>query len=230
MRKIAVATGIVFSMFFGASHSQATSFVAIDGWQVGDALLTRDTSTGLDWLDLTVTHDKSVNNILTDGFGGLVNLGFRVATVGEVGSLLTNAGATIGTDGIRSTENYSPAVELITFIGCVLCQATGNPFPGNAAFQGATISSTGGLRWGFAAAYPDGTGFVGISGVDQFSFAHHQLGSGVFLVRNTPALDTFFPGGGPPHTLPLPSSLSLLGISLIGLMLAWRLSSKYTSL
>jgi hypothetical protein len=62
----------------------------------GDQLITYDTDTNLQWLNLTATANRSVNEVLA-GFGGFTTTyGFRYATGGEVGSLLQHAGISKG--------------------------------------------------------------------------------------------------------------------------------------
>ena len=54
--------------------------------------ITRDTGTGLDWLDVTETSGLSVNEVLAElGTGGLYE-GWRYATATEVDQLITNFG------------------------------------------------------------------------------------------------------------------------------------------
>lgn len=58
----------------------------------GDQLLTLDTVTGLEWLNLTVTANHSYLDVLA-GFGGFIGVfGFRYATSTEIGTLYINAG------------------------------------------------------------------------------------------------------------------------------------------
>jgi hypothetical protein len=58
----------------------------------GDQLLTLDTATGLEWLNLTVTANHSYLDVLA-GFGGFLGVfGFRYATSTEVGTLYIHAG------------------------------------------------------------------------------------------------------------------------------------------
>jgi hypothetical protein len=58
----------------------------------GDGLLTYDDATGLQWLDLTATLGKSVNEVV-GGFGGYRASGFRYASTVEVERLYMDAGA-----------------------------------------------------------------------------------------------------------------------------------------
>jgi hypothetical protein len=91
MKRMSLMIALV--IIFGLTATTYAALIEIDGWTVGDKRLTRDTNTGLDWMDLTVTVDKSIDNILVNHFGNLVDLGFRVATQTEVIGLFANAGA-----------------------------------------------------------------------------------------------------------------------------------------
>ena len=62
----------------------------------GDGLLTLDTDTNLEWLGLTATANRSVNEVL-GGFGGFATThGFRYATGADLGTLYAHAGITKG--------------------------------------------------------------------------------------------------------------------------------------
>lgn len=62
-------------------------------WLVaGDGLITQDTESGLEWLDLTQTLDRSYNDVLSElGSDGEFD-GFRHASKGEWEALLSHAG------------------------------------------------------------------------------------------------------------------------------------------
>ena len=81
----------------------------------GDALITRDTVTGLEWLDVTQTANRSFNEISTKFGVGQEFAGFRYATVEEVTVLFTNAGITV-LEG-SSSENFVPVTELLELTG-----------------------------------------------------------------------------------------------------------------
>ena len=58
----------------------------------GPNTITRDTDTGLDWLDLTLSTNRSYDDVITQfGIGGDYS-GFRHATVAEVIELWNHAG------------------------------------------------------------------------------------------------------------------------------------------
>jgi len=58
-----------------------------------DGLLTIDTATGLEWLDVSATKGLSVNDILA-GSGGWLGAGFRYADFGDLSTLFTDGGMT----------------------------------------------------------------------------------------------------------------------------------------
>jgi len=78
-------------MWLASAGANAT-LVSTDLALPGDGLLTYDSATGLQWLDLTATLGKSVNEVL-GGYGGYIDTGFRYATTAEVEQLYLDAGA-----------------------------------------------------------------------------------------------------------------------------------------
>ena len=66
------------------SGQVGAALLAVDAWETGDGKLTRDTEIGLDWLDLSITNGLSVNDILVDNYGGLLDYGFQWATTDVV--------------------------------------------------------------------------------------------------------------------------------------------------
>ena len=78
----------------------------------GDGLLTLDTNTGLEWLDLTVTENMSVTTVSAQfGSGGSYE-GFQYASAGEVGQLFTDAGLTAFTTTFATVGSNSEPVQL----------------------------------------------------------------------------------------------------------------------
>lgn len=88
----------------------------------GDTTL--DTETGLEWLDLTQTVNKSWNGILA-GDGGFIADRYRVATSQEVLTLFEHAGID-PISGNHTIANYEPALRLLELLGCLVnCGADG---------------------------------------------------------------------------------------------------------
>jgi len=87
----------------------------------GDALLTLDTETNLEWLDLTATLNLSFSQAGTSSY--VTDLGFRHATTAEVALLFQEAGGAINTAFLASN---TPAVQLLLdLLGCTNASSCG---------------------------------------------------------------------------------------------------------
>lgn len=83
----------------------AQALLESDDWKTpGDNLITRDTDSGLEWLDLTATSNLSYDYVSARLGIGEEFEGFRYANGAEVATLWTNAGGTAPYDGY-STAN-----------------------------------------------------------------------------------------------------------------------------
>jgi len=85
MRALAALLLVFFATF---APPAAATLISVDGGNV-----TRDTSSGLDWLDLTLTAGLSYNEILA-GAGGWLDAGWRYATGSELCSMVRSEGFT----------------------------------------------------------------------------------------------------------------------------------------
>ncbi|MEC5217149.1 hypothetical protein RCH09_002106 [Actimicrobium sp. GrIS 1.19] len=93
MRKSIITTlGAVFFVL-GESSGQASTLVSMDLLGSGDGLLTVDSTTNLQWLDIPATQGLSVDQVL-GGSGGWAGRGFRYATFDEIKGFLVDAGLT----------------------------------------------------------------------------------------------------------------------------------------
>lgn len=142
----------------------------------GDGLLTYDTVTRLEWLDLTATKGLTGNEVLS-GAGGWVLDRFRYPTGDELSVLFLHAGLG-STSDVWMQELYAPARDFLSLIGAtrvnepngpaLYSEAAGlyrNPFafPGN-GMSIAVVATLAG--W----VLPDGT--VGSSGYLQHRQAY----------------------------------------------------------
>ena len=92
--------------------------------------VTRDTSTGLDWLDVTQTQGVSVDQV-NAGFGGFIAAGWRFATAAELCGLFASPGDTLSncpsTDiTVFDTLSSASASTLASLLG----NTSFNPNPG----------------------------------------------------------------------------------------------------
>lgn len=189
--------------------------VEIDLNAPGDGLVTRDTETGLDWLDVGgVTTGLSYDAVMA-GAGGWITSGWRYATQAEICGLFvdhTEATACTFDSGIISWP--TDAANLITLLG-----STGS------TFGGTEISTfTSGL-------YDDGTG--GAAGEAKVEVFSTFPPSGIFLLRTraTPDLvpsgtasstrGSFLVRATPPAVPALPTG-GIAVITALLLLEAWR--------
>jgi hypothetical protein len=95
----------------------SAALIEVDLFTQGDKLLTLDTSTGLEWLDLTVTENESYNSII-GGFGGFITgEGFRYATEAEIAALRGQAGI-VDLTGTSVAANRTGVDLLLLLMGC----------------------------------------------------------------------------------------------------------------
>lgn len=79
-----------------------------------DGLLTLDSKTGLEWLDLTSTGNRSFASVI-EGYGGFTTTyGLRVASRLEVSTLIADAG---GVNGFGSPASIDAASKLLLYFG-----------------------------------------------------------------------------------------------------------------
>ncbi len=112
---ITVAT-VCLAIMLMTYHVDAALF-SIDDAKFGTDSVTRDTDSGLEWLDLWPwTLGDTYNQVSAElGAGGLYE-GWRYASLAEVNALYTNAGIP-HTGGGWHPDNYTPIVDLTDLIG-----------------------------------------------------------------------------------------------------------------
>jgi hypothetical protein len=194
-RSIFTAALLMFALLFAPfTHAELLKVDLVAG--SSDGKLTRDTLTGLDWLDVTLTVNQNYDQVRT---GEFYRQGFRHATKAEVDLLFHNAG--LVDDGFDvSFTQPNEAYALIALLGSTY----GSPTSAN------TMGLTGSDFFGNTVTtdnYPIGTRFSALLGKVQYmdlrSFGSQLIGEahftgghpfsdeaslsyGSFLVRPTP--------------------------------------------
>jgi len=109
----------LLALILGAASSSASAELLSMDWQTtGDNLLTQDTMSGLQWLDLTETYGSPVGTVSAElGTGGQFE-GFRFATDAEVENFWLNFGIDLSAGAPTSAASLDSNVETaVGFLG-----------------------------------------------------------------------------------------------------------------
>jgi hypothetical protein len=107
------------SIFPSISQS---ALISTDDHMYGAGALTLDSTTKLEWLDISITANRSYNDINSQlGIGGEFE-GFRYATQSDIEQFWNNAGI-FDFSNTYITNNYTPIKNLITLIGATTAPA-----------------------------------------------------------------------------------------------------------
>jgi hypothetical protein len=165
-----------------------------------DALITRDTTTGLDWLDLTATQGIAVTEIL-GGAGGWIEDGWRYADTAEVCGLMVALGLA-----------PSPCPGEI--------QAPGDETNLHRELLGVTFVSPGNRIRSLGFYDDENASDVNVGWVDvlyEFSCCVEFSQVGVYLDGRDPSVGISTYGNFLVRVIPEPSTASLLALGLLSI-------------
>jgi hypothetical protein len=176
----------------------------------GDGLLTYDSSTGLEWLNVTLTLNYSYNDVMAGSGGYTTILGFRYATANDLIQLFNDVGIS------PSNGSYDPfgfqQVNTLMYQFLGLTSANYNSRAISALYEDPSFSVLGEHQAAGLYTNDYGQWVVVLGGIVQ----NTTRGGSSFLVRDSAPL---------PSTIPEPSQILLFGAGLAGL-LGTRLRSK----
>lgn len=186
-----------------ASAGACAALISNDLNSTADGLLTLDTDTGLEWLDLSETFNMSVADVqpLISSGGSLDS--FRLAQATEVHGLMANAGLPISTS--TGTISYSAAdLGAADVLTALLGETVGRHY--GASYRGARghLLDNGADRVVGYYTINDNRLFN-----DYFANNSEWPGAGVWLVRSA-------------NAVPEPGTMAALGLALAGLGLTRR--------
>jgi len=179
------------------------ALVAADRFVSGDGLITQDTETGLEWLDLTETVGMSYNSVTSElGDGGLFE-GWRYATAVETFSLFDSAGGNGSYYG-WSEANNGIVVPLLDLWSRTASGGGGHPF---SYFLTAESHSEGRHEYGYVSDY---------NHQNDVELTHDHLA----INSSVDDFDSFSARGSAlvrASVVPVPAAVWLFGSGLIGL-------------
>jgi len=188
------------------SPASQAAVVSVDWQTAGDNLITLDTNTGLNWLDLDVTANLSYSTVLGQlGTGGQFE-GWRFATNAEVVALWANfnidlsSGAPLNNAGLDTNIITASAM-----LGNTLCNYDCNATPYGTLGLTADPASTAGTRSWMGAYYyaPNDNSLYLTDGLLSMGDYDAAIHTGSYLVQASP--------------VPVPAAVWLFGTGLIGL-------------
>ena len=209
MRGKARILGASVWIFVSASAAAPSSaaLISVDLNIPGDGLLTRDTVSNLEWLDLTQTVGYSYDEIVA-GLGGFMGLGFRHAMEQEVETILPQFGFVLG----QQLQPYSAALQFMSKLGC-----TFNCFgeAGSSGISDFSVPDPAVKKFhGISVELDQGPPFSILTPGTVFSNQVPSGPAGHFLVRGV---------------VPEPKSLIFLLVSIAGII-RWRGSAEANAL
>lgn len=190
-------------LFVGSANA---TLISSDWQSANDNLITMDTATGLNWLDLSQTYGMSLgtaSSLLASTFSG-----FRFATHSEVIGFMSDAGLPTPAyphNGYASFNNASDIAAQLAFtalLGETVGRGFGSDYFGSRGMVQDLDAITGSYLVGGVDLWVDNTCCTG-----------GNSGAGVWLVRDS-------------VNIPEPGSITLFGLGLAGLGFSRRLKQK----
>ena len=204
---------VIFTGALLVGYSSSSHAVLVD-----QGSTTLQTSTGLEWLDLTETVNMSIADILND-VGGFISDGWSFATVDKVESLFLEAGATGPFDQVGLTADIgtiAAANQLADMLGQTAL--TSFPATGDLMFQrsyGVALNNEGTVGYHlYADVAVDGS----LARVINNPFVSCPISSGCFETASSPFIGNYLVRA----SVPEPATGLLFMIGLIGFWLTRR--------
>lgn len=194
-----------------AASGASANLIQVDLATPGDGLVTRDTSTGLDWLNLSLTTNLSYDDVMAGVGNSWLAQGWRYATTGEVCGLATEqlgAPTPCPQTSIDAENAPTPAVEdLISRLGTTEPPGPNGTLTAIGLFndgQGTISSGTAGI----GTLYNTGTLYTAYVWVRD-----------PWIIKNSadPAVGSFLV-----RPVPEPSGCAVFGIGLLSVLIPGR--------
>jgi hypothetical protein len=134
-----------------ASAPAPAALVSIDDLVFGAGSFTRDTESGLEWLDVSGTTLRTYAYVESQFGPGGEFAGLRRATAGEITALFVHAGIPVLNTSTGAEANVTPALALLALTGATSFQG---PFAEALGFMAGTPGQTADLDFFFQDSTP----------------------------------------------------------------------------
>lgn len=171
----------------------------------GDGFITRDTDTGLEWLDLTLTLGQSYNNV-AGGFGGFTGMGFSFAKQSQVVELVSSAGLDV--IGPGSFFYFNSVKTLMDLVGCAVGCASQQRYSFGISDYDSITSLMTIMTWDVREVDDGSDSSSNNAGAVYF------LDGGYSKIGNSPNLGSFLIRESIVSAVPVPAALPMFGTGL----------------
>ncbi len=204
------------------STSANAAIISVDWQNAGDNMITQDTASGLEWLDLTVTSFRSYNDISSKLGDGQEFDGWRYATTTEISGFFDAFGGDSNYYNGWSTQNNGLFDKIAPYWGDLVCVEIGcvQPGDGASAFITSEADPVYGASW-------QRYGYLYDNVYDSLSAAEDRVVLDLSQVAVDGAGNYQF-GSALVRTsvVPVPAAVWLFGSGLIGLIGVARRKAK----
>lgn len=201
----AVTLGLLLGMLLVMVPARAV-FISLDHSVFGLDSITLDTDSGLQWLDVNLSTNRSFNDVSSQFGSGGDFAGFRYAVQDEMFTLFGNAGFTMF--GTILASNLAPALSFQSFFSTTVTNQSQTQTNG---LTGAR-SNSGALLDGIVVAdFPNQGAFVIPNSGNLHTDDFRSTSFGNWLILASPTT-----------TAPEPTTLALMALGLAGLCFSKR--------
>jgi hypothetical protein len=200
-----VASLLAAGLLGATAPAAQAALLSVDLLASGDGLITRDTATGLDWLDLTQTLALTYDQVVAGGgTHNWYSMGFRFGNTTQLTTLYHDAG--IANLGLFNAADHAATLNLLSLVGGISPCGSGESY----FWSQHELDPADPLRAGISA-------FQACSGISYVDPAYDTVAKNALWAAN---MGSWLYRES--QQVPVPGTLELLGLGLVALFLRRR--------